>query len=575
MTKLNDPAWLNASGTLSLPQSCTPEQQAARKKEVAKNCEEYVFDHSWQGYPPSIAKLPGREKPLKEYALLLEAYSRIVSTKAEQWVLHKWYELKLKFTGKEGKPFEEYAALFTDASLPMIGKHSLWQQDAVFASEQLNGMYPWFIQRVVDLAAFQRNFPVTDAILDGLLPPNQTLAALAGAGRLYYVSQAELNGAPPAHGHVMTAPTTLFCVDDTGQLMPLGIQLYPVSSPTNPVFTPHHDPNTWLAMKIHASCAENLVHAIYCHAIIMHFVMSNMWTAANRTLPAEHPLYAFLKPHFWATLLITYEVKKTMDTEDGDQTEILGTGLAGQNQMVSELFKHFDFRDYDPNYNFSKRGVDDVRALPHFYYRDDALKLWAADLSYVTSMLGLFYKSDADVLNDFELQAWMAEMASTDGAGIVGLPVNAEGKIETKEALYQVITSVLFSVTSRHSSIENGALNYAYPPASPVLYRLAAPQEANAKLKLSEVSDRLPPVSYAIAGCALIASANFAHTDSNRLGKYDDDFTNGWPKEVEENIEKWRNALNAISVEIDARNQQLDIPYTAMNPKNTFNSIWN
>ncbi len=373
----------------------------------------------------------------------------------------------------------------------------------------------------------------------------------------------------------MTAPTSLFCVNEIGQLMPLGIQLYPDSSLTNPIFTPNRDPNTWLAVKIHASCADSLVHAIYSHTILMHFVMCNVWTSANRTLPAEHPVYALLKPHFWGTLLITYEVKGTMDNENGAQTEILGTGLAGQNQMVSELFKHFDFRDYDPNCNFRKRGVDDVDALPHFYYRDDALKLWEADLGYVKSMLGLFYKSDADVLNDLELQAWMAEMASTDGAGIVGLPVNAQGKIETREALHQIITSVLFTVTSRHSSIENGALNYAYTPANPPLYRLAAPQEANAKLKLSEVSDRLPPISYAIAGNALLASADFAHTDSNQLGKYDDDFTNGWPAGVKENIANWLKALNEISVAIDARNRRLDIPYTAMNPKKSFNSIWN
>ncbi len=54
MTNSNDPTLLNTTGTLSLPQNCTPDQRDARKKEVEKNCKEYVFDHSWQGYPPSI-----------------------------------------------------------------------------------------------------------------------------------------------------------------------------------------------------------------------------------------------------------------------------------------------------------------------------------------------------------------------------------------------------------------------------------------------------------------------------------------------------------------------------------------
>jgi arachidonate 15-lipoxygenase len=573
MTKSEGKGKNAAGGALRLPQFCTPKQLAARKKEVEKQCGKYQFDHSWEGYPPSIAKLPLHEMSVKEGLELAEAGVRIETSKAEQWARHEAFELA--HGGGEGPPFEKFHALFGKATLPMVGKKNFWQQDAVFASQRLNGMYPWFVRRVIDLASFRQHFPITDAMLVGLLPPRATLETLAGAGRLYFVSQSELDGAPPAHDHVMTAPTTLFFVNDLGQLMPLGIQLYPDSSADNPIFTPNHAPNTWLAAKIHSSCADNLVHAIYSHAILMHFVFSNVWTSANRALPPEHPVYAFLKPHFWATLFITDEVKKSMDTATGSQTSVYGTGLAGQNQMVSRLFKDFDFRDYNPNFNFEKRGVDDSSVLPEFYYRDDALQLWAADLKYVESMLGLFYSSDADVQDDFELQAWVAEMASENGGSIVGLPVNADGKLGTRDALYQIVTAVLFSVTSRHSSIENGALDYGYPPANPFLYRLAAPEKSDVNLDLAEVSRLLPPIGQVIEGWALIESANYSHKEKNRLGVYKGSFTHGWPDGARENIADWRAALDAISTAIDARNQRLAVPYTAMNPRNTFNSIWN
>lgn len=573
MSESKDKAQIAAGGSISLPQYCTPKQLAKREKEVKKYAGEYTFDHSWAGYPPSLAKLPLREMEPVEALDLAAAGIRIEASKAAQWSRHAVYESE--HGGGDGPPFEVFNALFSRKSRPLVGDNSLWQQDAIFASQRLSGMYPWFIRRVVDLGAFQKNFPITDAMLEGVLPPGGTLDALASAGRLYFVSQPELDGAPPAHDHVMTAPTTLFFVNNLGQLMPLGIQLYPQTAANNPIFTPIHEPNTWLAAKIHASCADNLVHAIYSHAMLMHFVMSNVWISANRTLPPEHPVNAFLEPHFWATLFITSEVKKSMDTDDGSQTSVYGTGLAGQNQMVTELFKNFDFQNYDPTVDFEKRGVSDATLLPEFYYRDDALQVWAADLQYVESMLGLFYTSDEDVVNDFELQAWVTEMASTEGGCIKGLPLNSTGNLATRADLYQIVTSVLFSVTSRHSSIENGALNYGYPPANPFLYRLAAPTNPDVNLGLAEVSKMLPPVGQVIDGWALIESANFAHKKKNRLGVYKSRFTKGWPAAAKENIASWHLALNDISAAIDARNQKLSIPYTAMNPLNTFNSIWN
>jgi len=559
--------------SINIPQNCTPKQLAKREKEVKKMAGKYTFDHSWAGYPPSLAKLPWREMKVGEDLELAAAGLRIEASKAAQKARHAAYELTHR--GGDGPPFEVFNALYSSKSRPMVGDDKLWQQDAIFASQRLSGMYPWFIRKVVDLAAFQANFPITDAMLEGVLPNGATLDALANAGRLYVVSQPELDGAPPAHDHVMTAPTTLFFVNDLGQLMPLGIQLYPKSSDNNPIFTPIHEPNTWLAAKIHASCADNLVHAIYSHAMLMHFVMSNVWTAANRTLPPEHPINAFLEPHFWATLFITHEVKSSMDTDDGSQTSVYGTGLAGQNQMVTELFKDFDFQNYDPTVDFEKRGVNDTSLLPEFYYRDDALSIWAADLKYVESMLGLFYTSDDDVVSDFELQAWVAEMASTEGGSIKGLPLSSEGKLTTRSDLYQIVTSVLFTVTSRHSSIENGALNYGYPPANPFLYRLAAPTNPDVNLELAEVSKMLPPVAQVIDGWALIESANFAHKEKNRLGVYEHSFTKGWPDNAKQNIANWHAALNEISTAIDTRNEELSIPYTVMNPLNTFNSIWN
>ncbi len=558
---------------LALPQNCAPEQREERKRQVVAQREEYEFDHSWQGYPPTLKRLPLRELPAEGAVKMIESFFKLEESKLALWWRHVLY--KISHLLRKPPPFEEYKALYSDETLPPIGADGSWRYDAVFAGQRETGMYPWFLQQVTDLDAFRRDFPITDEMVAEILPPNTRLADLQSAGRLYFVSHPELAGAPPAHHHVMTAPTSLFYVSDIGQLLPVAIQLYPITSPTNPIFTPCDNEATWLAVKIHSGCADTLVHNIYSHAILMHFVMSNVWTSANRSLPPEHPVHAFLKPHFWATLLVTTLVKGTMDTPDGTQTSIYGTGLDGQNVMVSRLFKGFDFASYNPNVDFANRGVADPEKLPEFYYRDDALKLWQADHAYVAAMMDLFYASDDDVKTDFELQAWVREMRAADGAAIVGLPVSNDGTLETREQLRELMTCTLFTVTSRHSSIENGALKYLYVPANPYLYRLQAPQSASEQLTLKHVADRLPPIDQAIKASALPVSAHFDPETFGRLGKYPADFIDSWPRGAKDAVVQWQAALADISEQIGRRNRRLDNPYTAMNPVNTFNSIWN
>jgi len=560
---------------LSLPQNCTQQQRDARAQEVSTEGAKYELEQKLEGYPPAIKKVPKREYTLEELAEVEGGFAEgLAESYAAQWARYAAY--KLEHVGSEKPPFSEYTAIYGSSELPAIAKNDQWQQDAVFGMQRLIGMFPWFIQSVNNLEQFKESFPIDEESIKNLLPNNQTLASLADAGRLYYISQDSLNGAKAAHGHVMTAPTTLYLVNDLGQLLPLGIQLYPTPSATNPIFTPNDDPNTWLGVKIHAGCADALVYSLYNHATLIHFVMSNVWTCANRTLPVEHPIYAFLKPHFWMTLYATNQIWGSMDEESGAQLKIMGIDIEGQNLMISRLYKDFDFRTYNPSYNFSERGVDDPEKLPNYFYRDDMLKLWSVHYDYVKSMMDLFYTSDSDVVNDYELQAWMSELAAEDGAAIKGLPVDGSGNLATRENLYELLTSIILTATSRHSTIVVSAVGYEYIPANPFLYQLAAPQDSGAVLDLKTVSDSLPPISLAIGGRDLLASAShFLPIKINALGKYPSGFTTGWPAGAEANIEAWQAALSQVSADIKARNQQLDFPYSALDPENTFNSIFN
>ena len=60
--------------------------------------------------------------------------------------------------------------------------------------------------------------------------------------------------------------------------------------------------------------------------------------------------------------------------------------------------------------NIEKRGVEDSTCLPGYYFRDDALLIWRAMKEYVVDMINIFYESDQDVEDDFEIQGWFDEI---------------------------------------------------------------------------------------------------------------------------------------------------------------------
>jgi hypothetical protein len=47
--------------------------------------------------------------------------------------------------------------------------------------------------------------------------------------------------------------------------------------------------------------------------------------------------------------------------------------------------------------------------LDDYPYAQDGMDLWGALLAYFTGYLQLYYRSDADVASDTELQAWWRE----------------------------------------------------------------------------------------------------------------------------------------------------------------------
>jgi hypothetical protein len=102
-------------------------------------------------------------------------------------------------------------------------------------------------------------------------------------------------------------------------------------------------------------------------------------------------------------------------------------GADGFRQLMSRYIRNrFTFDELDLPADLAARGVDDVGLLPGYFYRDDGLRLWNATATYCSTMLQLFYASDADVIADSELQVsercgvytWTTQLAQFAGGNL-------------------------------------------------------------------------------------------------------------------------------------------------------------
>jgi len=125
------------------------------------------------------------------------------------------------------------------------------------------------------------------------------------------------------------------------------------------------------------------------------------------------------------------------------------------------------------------RGVDGLEALPNYPYRDDALLYWNAIRGWVEGYLRTYYRSEADLADDFELANWYRELIAPDGGRVAGF--GEDGALGGLENLIDAVTLLVFT-----SSVQHAAVNFpqfdlmTYTPNMPLAGFTAAPRSREA-----------------------------------------------------------------------------------------------
>ncbi|MFY0565420.1 lipoxygenase family protein [Archangium lansingense] len=458
--------------------------------------------------------------------------------------------------------------LFKHLEIPKLAQR--WQDDYEFARQAVQGVNPLHIKLIT---ALPDGMPLTDGDVRGLLSPGSSLAQTLAAKRVFLLDFEILEDIPMfrkvdeegvEERRWAPAARGLLYLDDTRQLRPIAIQLGrdPAQAP---VFTPNDSEYDWLAAKIYLRCSEGNTHQMVTHAIRTHFVVEPFVMATMRNLPDPHPVYKLLRRHFRYTLAINDGARKGLLDKGGVFDDFIATGGPDQGhiKLGQKGYLRWKLADNKPRLDFERRGVLDPAILPYYPYRDDALPLWDAIEEYVGGVLGHFYKSDAELMADAEMQAWWADLTER-GLPADKLPCTQLTRVAD---LVDILTTVIFSGSVQHAAVNYLQYeHYAFVPNAPLCMRREPPRKKGV-LGPDDIVEMIPTKSQTMWQVAIgRALASFGDDEEYLLHE------GGWREEYfkepglaalqQRFQERLRTQLDAVK----ARNAKSEVPYTVLQP---------
>ena len=462
---------------------------------------------------------------------------------------------------------EDYNQLFQFIPVPAASRN--FRDDSEFAAMRVAGPNPLVIER---MKALDVRLPITNQQYQAVMGTHDSLETALADGRLYLtdfsVFDGALDGSFPAAQKFNYAPLALFAVPPGGQsIVPVAIQCASRPGPGNPIVLPQ-DGDDWLLAKTMVQIADANFHEVVSHLGRTHLFIEPFVIATHNQLSPTHPLSVLLTPHFEGTLAINDAALRKLVVSRG-----LVDRLSASSIDQARVFTAKAVQSYQLNVSFStlpqtlaQRGVDDTNRLPDYPYRDDALLIWGAIGRWVKDYLSHYYKSDAAVQGDAELQNWVAELVAHDGGRLNN--VGEANRIRTRAQLVELVTLICFTASAQHAAVN-------YPQRATMAYTPAMPLAGYAPFSATQNGSGerdflkfLPPLEMAKLQLDILYFLGSVYY--TRLGDYGDGYFT--EPVIQDHLAKFKQELLEIEEEINERNKTRT-PYEFLLPSRIPQSI--
>uniref|UniRef100_A0A8D0A7N2 Arachidonate 15-lipoxygenase B-like n=1 Tax=Sander lucioperca TaxID=283035 RepID=A0A8D0A7N2_SANLU len=438
-----------------------------------------------------------------------------------------------------------------------------WKEDAFFGYQYLNGTNPMLIRRC---SALPDNFPVTDdmvIILTFIQKIHVYLVYEIYKGNIFLCDYKLLDGVKAntinEKQQYLMAPLVLLHKTPDDKLMPIAIQLKQTPADDNPIFFPTDSEYDWLMAKIFVRSADFSEHQLNVHLLRTHLLAEVFAVSLLRNMPMVHPLYKLLIPHTRDTLEINFFARHFLISKNGIYPKIAASGREGMMTILKRSLSSMTYSSLCIPDDIAERGVE---ALPNFYYRDDGLKLWDIIQRFVQGVLSYYYKNDTEVQTDSELQKWISDIFEH---GFLSQ------SFTTLSELVKFVTMVIFTCSGQHSAVNTGQYDYGgWMPNTPSTMQLPPPTTKGTTSE-ARMLQTLPNKGTTAKTMAALWLLSKEPSDFVPLGQYPEDhFSERIPCGL---IKVFKGELEVLSAVINIRNQNLDVPYTYMDPMKVENSV--
>ncbi|KAM9258625.1 LOW QUALITY PROTEIN: polyunsaturated fatty acid lipoxygenase ALOX15B-like [Morus bassanus] len=440
-----------------------------------------------------------------------------------------------------------------------------WQEDNFFGYQFLNGNNPIIIRRCATLPA---KFPVMAEMVAGSLHGDTNLGKEMQEGWIFIIDykllEDILDGTIHGRQQHVAAPLCLLHQGTDGLLRPIAIQISQKPGPTSPIFFPSDAEWDWLLAKTWVRNADFYSHQLH-HLLRTHLFGEVFSIATLCQLPACHPLFKLLIPHFRFTFHINTLARTVLISPDGIIAKASGVTYKGLRLIVQKGLVQVTYTSLCLPHDIQHRGMAHI---PNHHYRDDGMSLWEAVKSFVSGIVAFYYRDDAAVSGDTELQAWVMEIFTNGFLGRTssGIP----SSLPTVAELSKFLTMVVFTCSVQHAA-DNGQYDLgAFIPNNPSSM-CHPPPAAKGKAFPQNFLETVPEVDTTadiVVALVLLSSRLSAVT---LLGHYPEErFTEAEPRRL---IRNFQARLQEIWDHIKERNYQDSLRYNYMNPRKTENSI--